>query len=291
MARVMIVDASPLIYSVFNTQVGTFCNSKGELTGVRYGVIRAVRSWAQKLKTNNAILAFDLKGKVLKAETLGETYKTGREWTPEKQKMYDQIPALREMLDLTGYTQVDAEGYEADDLIGHLTRKLRKDGHTIFIYTTDNDMMQLLGDEVTIFVPGTNWAYIGPQEVRNKYGVWPEHLLLYRAAVGDTSDTVKGIGLNGNQKISLVKFLGALPKKEWTTDEFYDTLDQCMDKGLVTKLLEERPTFERNWLVMSLHSPPKLNIRKGRKDTAALETLFQELEFKSLMRFIPDFTR
>jgi len=124
---ILLIDASPLIYSNFNS-IGFLESENGEPTGLRFGFLRSTRSYTEKNQADRTVLCFDLPGLVKKAEG-HSTYKSNRVWTEEKNKMYGQVPELREMLSLTKYTQADAEGYEADDVIGSLARQMESQGH------------------------------------------------------------------------------------------------------------------------------------------------------------------
>ena len=115
METILLVDASPLVYSNFD-KIGHLSTSTGEPTGLRYGFMRSVRSYAERTSATKVVICFDTLGTPIKASNVPE-YKLNRETTPTKQKMYNQVPALKEMIRLTWYSQAEAPGYEADDLI------------------------------------------------------------------------------------------------------------------------------------------------------------------------------
>jgi len=192
--RVLLVDASPLIYANFDALNHLSSRVTGESTGLRYGFTRSVRSYESRLEVDKTIICFDLMGPVRKAEGITE-YKSDRIWTAKKQEMYDQVPDLRELLSLTKWTQVEAEGYEADDVIGTLARKLAEKDADIFIVSPDRDLWQLVTDRVVIFNPKAKikkeW-FIGQDDVERHFGVPPDILLHLKALTGDKSDNLSG---------------------------------------------------------------------------------------------------
>ena len=99
MANILLLDASPLIYANF-VQVGHFSTKAGEPTGLRYGFARSVRSYADKVRADKVCVVFDKPGPVHKAAGV-ETYKSDRVVTDDKRRMWDQVPALRDLISLT----------------------------------------------------------------------------------------------------------------------------------------------------------------------------------------------
>lgn len=148
MARLLLIDASPLIYANY-AAMGHFSTKAGIPTGIRYGFLRSVRSYAEKLKADRVCVVYDHPSAVLKASQV-ESYKADRVTTEGKLKMWSQIPDLKELVKLTRWAQAEAEGFEADDVIGHLAREFAKQGHDAFIVTPDNDMLQLISDRIHI---------------------------------------------------------------------------------------------------------------------------------------------
>jgi DNA polymerase-1 len=284
MTKILVLDASPLIYSVFNTQ-GWMSTKTGIPTGLCYGFLRSLRSYEKKTKADQVAIAFDVKGPIKKAAALPE-YKSDRVWTESKQKMYDQVPALREMLQLTKYTQLDAEGYEADDIIGHLSRVKAAKGDEVTIISADNDMLQLIGERISIFRPGsskkkTKDQILDRQSVRDIFGVWPEHLLVYRSMVGDRSDHIAGVVTGEEAARSLAKYLtDTFPADKVLT---IDDIKSKIPSGSAADALE---IVERNYHTMSLHKPEDLRIVKGERNREKLTELFVKLEFRSMMEHI-----
>lgn len=285
----LLVDASPIIYQAYNT-VGHFSNSAGEKTGVRYGFLRTVRSVKRTTKADQVLICFDNPGPVLKAADSKE-YKANRKWSEDKDKMYAQVPGLKEMISLTSWSWNSCEGYEADDLIGQATEDLTRDPEIeVVICTPDNDMVQLVNDRVKVYVPGKHKRYKDVAWCVEEYGVPPAHLLWYRAAVGDKSDNLDGVGLNRSERASFREFLRE------TTGPFFGASDVAeeYDAAHITNLWTSSrlAKFIQNVKVMRLANPPleEITYCPGERDAEGLTKLFERLEFKSMLRHVKELT-
>lgn len=288
MSTVLLVDASPLIYAVYNA-MGHFQTKAGEPTGLRFGFLRSIRSYADKVKPDKVVICFDSPGPVVKAEGI-ETYKANRVMTPEKVKMYEQVPALRELLALTKYTQVDAPGYEADDIIGSLARRLMGQGHDVYVVSPDNDLCQLvMFPKVKLWMPpkGKEKAWLKDHNwVCDQFQVQPNALLLWRAIEGDTSDNLEGLSLlTANTKEQFkarLRELAAIHQDRALTPDDLTSL-QLSDGA--TKMVRV------NYEVMKLVDPPVLGITKGIRDSEKLGQAFEALEMRSMLKHLPEFVQ
>lgn len=299
MERILIVDASPLIYAVYDTQ-GHLATKAGVPTGLRYGFLRSVRSYSEKVKADKIVIVFDTKAPVVKSEGREAEYKANRTWTESKATMYSQVPDLKQMLALTKWTSMEADGYEADDLIGALARAKSQRGDVCIIVSPDNDLAQLLSERVQIFVPGksrekTKDHYKTPEDVFRDFGVWPEQLLVYRAICGDVSDNIAGIGLEKSQCAQIANAFVRLPRKLLSAEAFFEVVVPLLSEELQRVFAQGTPfryAFDQNYHLMSLHRPPNelLKVTKGAADPQAMEDLFKSLEFNSMFKFIGEYT-
>lgn len=284
--KFMVVDGSPVAYQQFSS-VGHLSTKSGIPTGLRFGFMRAIRSYEKKLAIDKVVICWDTKGPIIKAEGRGE-YKANRVPTAEKQKLYDQLPDLQAMISLTHWSQAWADGYEADDVVGALARKLESQGHEVIVVTTDNDMTQLMTEKVQIYVPGKNARIKTREEVVQQFGVGPEVLLYWRAARGDASDNLAGIKVGNFQELlkkALTGCFGPLVGYRHGPREM-EAVVQWVRKSAGDAVAEE---YSKNLKVMSLVSPEKLSIQKGQRSREELLQLFEALEFKSLVGRIEEF--
>jgi len=227
---------------------------------------------------------------VKKAEGVAE-YKANRTWTPEKEEMYKQVPELMEMLSYTRYATVSAVGYEADDVIAHLAKKFAAGNHKVFIITPDNDLLQVVTDNISIWMPPKSKvkAWFKDEEYcLDHFGVYPEQLLYYRALVGDTSDNLRGCVLGKHAKDLGFYFRDRL-ERDAQTSAISAAMMKAPDNWFRNNWFE---VFERNMEIMRLHDPQEdeLKIEKGKKSPDALRKLFYELEMKSLVSYVGKFT-
>jgi DNA polymerase-1 len=176
-------------------------------------------------------------------------------------------------------------GFEADDVIGTLSRAAEAAGHEVLLVTGDKDLMQLVSERVhlyNVFKPGVDLVIEGPEAVADKFGTTPEHVVDVLAIMGDTSDNVpgvKGIGEKGAAK--LIAQFGDVPT-------LLEHLDEVPGKA------REHIERDREQLLMSLElvtidievplDPGVEALAKARPDPRALAPLFRRLDFQSLVR-------
>lgn len=304
--KVLLIDAMPVVYSNF-AKVGHLSTQSGEPTGLRYGFIRTIRSYRERAGCDRVVIAWDTPHPIIKAKGMEELYKAGRAREIEegaagkkvdKQVMYDQIPALKEMIAMTGWTQVEAPGYEADDLLAHYAKQIESQGHIPVIFTTDNDLAQAVTAKTVIFYPKSDKHKRKKDSVKDLAwvedhfdGITGASLPYYRAVLGDKSDNLDG--LSTLSKVDPDEdFMGAVRKALVTpplnVEDFIQKVSTIAPK-FAHELAANGDKLEMLVRVMSMHTPEGVTITKGRKADAELTTLFGQLEFASLMKFIPEY--
>lgn len=305
---ILIIDASPLIYKVFTTQGQLSVQNgphQGEPTGLRYGFLRSVRSYQNKCAADKVAICFDVRGPVAKAEGV-EHYKANRVFTEEKKTMYSQVPALREMLDCTKWTQLEAEGFEADDVIAALARAKAAKGDRVTIVSPDNDLCQLINDGPTsgsqgyvrVFRPAssrekTKDAMLDEAWVKSRYGVRPMHLLALRTMLGDASDNLPGLLGDSSRGAGHLRVHLRQIQVPITAEMFWNVVPACCDQTTLDLMRTEHgiTTINNNLQAMTLSSSEiKVKVTKGGRNPAKLKEIFERLEFNSMMKFIPELT-
>ncbi|MEF2277803.1 DNA polymerase I [Deinococcus sp. YIM 134068] len=253
-------------------------SSKGEATHAILGFLRFTLRLARQA-SNQIIVVFDPPVKTFRHEQY-EGYKSGRAQTPSD--LPGQIDRIREVVDAIGFPRLEEPGFEADDVIASLTRMAEGKGFQVRIVTSDRDAYQLLDDHVRVIA--NDFALIGPDEVREKYGVTVRQWVDYRALTGDASDNIPGAkGIGPKTAAKLLQEYGDL-----------DTvLARAQDgslepKGTREKLLasEADVRFSRDLSRMVTDLPLKVELGalRGAGDPARLEQLLDELELVSLKR-------
>jgi DNA polymerase-1 len=288
MERVLIVDASPLIYSNYS-KLSHIKSSKGEPTGVRYGFIRSIKSLQVKTRVDRVIICYDSKGSIDKAEGVSE-YKANRVETQVKKDMYSQIDDLKALLSLTRWAQVEKPGVEADDIVATLARKEYEKGHKVIIFSVDEDFLQLICNRpcssISVAVKINSKLQIRDDSfVIDKYGVRPSNLLYLRSLKGDTSDNLKSVGLKSSTLAHIIKVLDGVPEGLNLQELGLYVRCKC-DSEMQEELLSVEDKILRNQKVMTLYNIDDLYVKEGLSDLESLTKLFEELEFKSLIQHI-----
>ncbi|WP_019585161.1 DNA polymerase I [Deinococcus apachensis] len=253
-------------------------NSKGEPTHAILGFLRHTLRLARQA-SNQVIVVFDPPGGTFRHEQY-DGYKSGRAQTPSD--LPAQINRIRDIVDVLGWPRLEEPGYEADDVIGTVTKMAEGKGFQVRIVTSDRDSYQLLDDHVRVI--SNDFSLIGPDEVQEKYGVTVRQWVDYRALTGDASDNIPG-----------AKGIG--PKTAAKLLQQYGTLDTVLEaarsgtlepKGTREKLLasEADVLFSRDLSRMVTDLPLKVELgaQRGAGDPARLEALLDELELASLKK-------
>lgn len=184
----VLVDGSSYLYRAYHA-LPPLENSRGEATGAIYGVTNMLRTLLREYDPAYIAVVFDAKGRTFR-EDLYEAYKSNRPPMPDD--LRSQIAPLHDIVDAMGLPCLVIDGVEADDVIGTLAVRARKDGMNVLISTGDKDMAQLVGAQVTLINTMTRQT-LDIQGVKDKFGVPPECMADYLALIGDTSDNIPGI--------------------------------------------------------------------------------------------------
>jgi len=228
-------------------------------------------------------VAFDT-GKTFRHEMFSE-YKATRAKMPDD--LRPQIERIREMVDLFNLPRLEMEGYEADDVLGSVARVATEQGLGVKIITGDRDLLQLVNERTAVYVAGDDKTYVTDEDVKkSKFGVPPEQVVDYKAIVGDKSDNIPGVPGVGEKTVArLLEQFGSL-------DEIYAHLDE-VEKRWRTKLEDGKDSAYLSRDLAAIHTdlPVELDLEHARADRfnpAALEALFQELEFRTLIKKVAE---
>ena len=214
-----------------------------------------------------------------------EGYKATRHAMPEELAM--QLPVLKDVLDAMNIPRYELAGFEADDLIGTISRKCEKEGWDCVIATGDKDSLQLVTEHTTVKLISTRMGQtttrdMTPETFFEAYGFAPVHIVDLKALMGDASDNIPGVPGVGE------KTAMALIQKYQSIDEIYRLLPDIEAKpGVIKKLTEgeesARQSFRLATIVTDapLDFSPQKNLRKAPSD--ALYPLFMKLEFTKLI--------
>ena len=269
----VLVDGSSYLYRAFHA-LPPLTTSDGRPTGAVYGVLNMIRRLLADYDPRHVAVVFDAKGKTFRDELFAE-YKAHRPPMPEE--LAGQIEPLKRGIEAMGLPLLEVTGVEADDVIGTLVHRAREQGMEVLVSTGDKDMAQLVQEGVTL-VNTMNDSVLDPDGVTAKFGVPAERIIDYLALVGDTSDNVPG-----------VPKVGPKTAVKWLTE--YGSLDAIVEnaeaiKGKVGESLRENlEQLELSRRLVTIHCDVDLGVApqaltRGEPDTAALQALYRDLEFK-----------
>lgn len=281
----ILVDGSSYLYRAYHA-FPPLTNSQGEPTGAMYGVLNMLRSLIIQYKPSHVAVVFDAKGKTFR-DALYEEYKSNRPPMPDD--LREQIAPLHEMVQAMGLPLLSITGVEADDVIGTLALKAASEGKQVLISTGDKDMAQLVTPNITLINTMTN-VILGPDEVKEKYGVPPELIIDFLALMGDSSDNIPGVpGVGEKTALGLLQGLGSL-------DEIYQKLDEIATlsfrgaKTLGAKMVEHEKVAKLSYQLATIKTDVELtetfdDLAVNEPHLDKLLEMFTRYEFK---RWISD---
>ncbi len=203
---ILLIDGMYLAFSSFYAY-GNMKTLKGEPTGALYGFISRVESLIKELNPKSIVVAFDSEEKTFRHELYPE-YKAKRAAPPED--LLEQLPYIKEYLEIRGITSLEVPGIEADDIIARITEGQREKGTEVLIFTADKDLFQLVKNSVYIYHPRLKEKLDG-QGIKEHFGVFPHQIVDYLTLVGDSSDNIPGVpGIGDKTARKLIEQFGRL---------------------------------------------------------------------------------
>jgi DNA polymerase-1 len=280
----MLIDGPSLVYRGYFA-LPPLTMSDGTLVNAVFGFLQIVLRGMQDVKPDYAIVSFDVGKPQFRFDAFPD-YKKGRPSMPDDLRA--QFPIVREIASMMGMPTRELEGYEADDVIGTLTKKATAEGVDTMIVSGDLDGLQLVDDHVRLLTTRMGVAstvVYDEAKVMERYGLRPDQMLDYKALKGDTSDNIPGVpGVGEKTASSLLQQFGTL-------DGIYEHLDEVKGK-MRDRLAEHRESAfmsrEIGRIITDL--PVELDLdeaRTGRYDRRAVAQRLRELEFRSLIDRLP----
>ena len=225
MKKIILVDGNNLLFRSFYAtayQGVIMKNSKGFPTNALYGFINMMNKIISEEKPNYILVAFD-KGKTFRHDKYKD-YKAGRAAMPDELKL--QFPKAKEVLDTMGIKYFEIDNYEADDIIGTLSKVVDEEDEFIgTIISSDKDLLQLISDEIDVkLLKQSGHIMMDKNEFRKTYGVDPIRMIDLKALMGDSSDNIPGVkGIGEKTAINLLTKYGSL-------DGVYENIDSITGK-------------------------------------------------------------
>ncbi|MBP1154628.1 MULTISPECIES: DNA polymerase I [unclassified Paenibacillus] len=281
MSKLILIDGNSIAYRAFFA-LPLLSNSKGLHTNAVYGFTTMLLRLLEEQKPTHFLVAFDAGKATFRHKDYAE-YKGGREKTPPE--LSEQFPVLRELLESFGIRHFQIDGYEADDIIGTLTRIADKqDGMEVLVVTGDKDMLQLASERVKIALTRKGISEVelyDPAHIEEKYGLKPLQIIDLKGLMGDTSDNIPGIpGVGEKTALKLLHEYGSVEnvlenaskiKGKMGEKVAAHTDDARMSKELAT-IFREVPV-DIPWDELTYNG----------YEGQSLGDMFRKLEFKSLL--------
>jgi DNA polymerase-1 len=186
-------------------------NDDGEYTNAVFGFIRMLFSLNDEWNPDRMIITFDKKAPTFRHEEY-EDYKGNRKKMPEE--LVPQIPLLQQTIEKLKIPMMAKEGYEADDLLGTLSKEAEEDGYKVYIVTGDRDALQLVSENVNVLYTRkgiSDLVKFDLDKVMEKYQLTPEKLIDRKGLMGDSSDNIPGVpGIGKKTALKLLKEFGTM---------------------------------------------------------------------------------
>lgn len=280
MDRLFLLDAYALIYrSYYAFLKNPRINSKGLNTSAIMGFVNTLNEVITKEQPTYMAVAFD-HGKTFRHEAF-PAYKAQREETPEDIRA--SVPIIKDILEAYHIPVLQADGFEADDVIGTLATAAGREGLETYMLTPDKDYGQLVGGNVYIYRPrhGGGYDTLGESEVTQKYGIaTTAQVIDLLALMGDSADNFPGCpGVGEKTAAKLITQFGSIDNMLAHTDEIKGKLREKVE-GAVDDI-----RMSRFLATIRTDVPIALDLEKMKMtspDEERLEKIFQELEFRAL---------
>ena len=291
--RLLIIDGNSIMnrafYGIMSSK--SLMSADGTYTNAIYGFLSILFKELEDLKPDYIAVAFDLKAPTHRHKMYAE-YKGTRHAMPDE--LAQQMPIIKEILKCMNITIIEKEGYEADDVLGTISKEAEKGGHLVTILSGDRDTFQLASDKVTIRIPRTKMGKTETEDydeakIEEEYGVKPAQMIQVKGLMGDASDNIPGVpGVGEKTALKLIK-------EYKNIDNLYEQLESGKTEN-IKGALKDKLEKNKDLAIMSrtlgtiLRDAPlgveieDLKIKEWDKE--AVTNKFKELQFN---RFIERF--
>ena len=281
--KCMVIDGNSIINRAFYG-IRPLTNREGLYTHAVFGFLTTLLRLKEEEQPEALCVTFDLHAPTFRHKA-DETYKATRKPMPEELRM--QVPVLKEVLDALNIPRYELEGWEADDLIGTISRKCEAAGWDCVAVTGDKDSLQLITDHTKVKLVSTRMGQtttkdMTPETFREQYGFAPIHMIDLKALMGDASDNIPGVpGIGEKTAMELIQKYGSV-------DAIYEKLPDIDAKPAAVKKLTAGEEAARHsyWLAAIVTDAPlAFAPEENRVQAPSPEAypLFLRLEFSKLI--------
>lgn len=279
--KLLAIDGNSILNRSFYG-VKLLSNKNGIYTNALVGFLNILLKMIHDLQPDEIVVAFDLHAPTFRHKMYAD-YKGTRKGMPEE--LREQMPIAKQIITMLGYSVLELEGYEADDIVGTLSRICCDTGNECVIASGDRDCLQLITDCVTVRLATTKEAIsYTPQRYREEYGIEPIQLIDVKALMGDSSDNIPGVkGIGEKTAYSLISRYESL-------EAIYDQLEELEVTPRIKKLLaegKESAFLSKDLATIRLDIPISHDLASYEKkavDHVGLCGLFNRLEMYSFIQ-------
>jgi DNA polymerase I len=280
--RIFLIDAMSFIFRAYHAMARQrgMSTRKGLPTAAIYVFVNMLRKLRDDFTPEYLAAVFDVAAPTFRDQQFKQ-YKANRTEMPGD--LAQQIPYIRRALEAYRIPILEVPGYEADDVIGTLATKAVAQGRSVYVVSSDKDMLQLVNDRVLVLNPPKDNLICDAVKVEEILGVPPERVVDVMALRGDSIDNIPGApGIGDKGSVEIIRRFGSLEAAldraaEVEKKTYRESLANHRDQILLSKTL----------VTIDCHVDIKLDVEQmhaGEPDIEALRALFTELEFTSLLK-------
>ncbi|MCD8338489.1 MAG: DNA polymerase I [Lachnospiraceae bacterium] len=281
--KIVLIDGHSILNRAFYG-LPDLTNSEGLHTNAVYGFLNIVLKVFEEEQASYAAVAFDRKEPTFRHKMFAE-YKGTRK--PMPQELHEQVPLMKEMLRAMKIPVLELPGYEADDILGTVSRQMQKEGLSVTILSGDRDLLQLATDDILVRIPktkatGTEIENYYARDVKERYQVTPTEFIDVKALMGDASDNIPGVPSIGEKTATkiIVQF-GSI-------EDAYAHVEEIMPTRAKNALREHYDLAQMSKVLATIDLAAPVELKKedarlGVLYTADALQLCRRLEFKNLL--------
>lgn len=283
--KLLLIDGNSVAFRAFYAlyrQLDRFTSPDGLHTNAIFTFKNMLDAIIKQVEPTNILVAFDA-GKVTFRTAMYKDYKGGRQKTPSE--LLEQMPVIREMLADLGIKSYELKNYEADDIIGTLSKMGEDAGYKVDVVTGDRDLTQLASDKTTVLITknavGETEAYT-PEHMKEVNGVTPTEFIDMKALMGDSSDNYPGVeGIGPKTASSLIQKYGSV-------ENLYDHIDDLKKSKRKERLIRDKDKafLAKKLATIDRESPVEVTLEdtvKKEPDYEKLRDLYERLGFKKFL--------
>jgi len=285
----VLFDGNALVHRAFHALPPLTVRKTGEMVGAVYGFASILLKAINDLKPTDYAIAFDRAAPTFRHKMFDD-YKANRPETPAELK--GQFGRVKELVQAFNMPIYELEGFEADDVLGTLSKQASEQGIETVIVTGDADMMQLVTDNTKVLYPKPRGSFgdadlYDAAAVLAKYEIKPENIADYKALKGDPSDNIPGVkGIGEKTAVKLIQQFGSV-------EQIYEHLDEVTPAKLQALLRENEAIARQSKVLTTIvtKAPVTLNLQETHAshfNRNRVADIFRELEFSSLLNKLPE---